>query len=89
MNKPISVLLADDHTLVREMLVERLQSEADIEVVASVADAGEALRVARETQPQVLLMDIDMPGRSPFEIAAEIRKSMPSSRVVFLSAHMN
>ncbi len=89
MNKPISVLLADDHTLVREMLVERLDSEADIEVVASVSDAGEALQAAIEKQPQVLLLDIDMPGRSPFEVAAEIRKSLPSSRVIFLSAHMN
>ncbi len=70
MSNRITVLLADDHALVREMLAERLGSEPDIEVVASVADAGEALKAASESAPDVLVLDIDMPGRSVFEVAA-------------------
>lgn len=88
MTKSITVLLADDHELVREMLAERLGNEPDVEVVASVADAGEALEAARDCAPDVLVLDIDMPGRSVFEVAAEIRKLHPSARVVFLSAHL-
>lgn len=89
MTKPITVLLADDHALVREMLAERLESEADIQVLASVADAGEALAAARESPPGVVIMDIDMPGRSAFEVAGEIRELHPTARVIFLSAHLN
>jgi DNA-binding NarL/FixJ family response regulator len=89
MSKPITVLLADDHALIREMLAERLEGESDIEVLASVADAGEALEAAKECPPVVLIMDIDMPGRSPFEVASEIRRVQPSTRVIFLSAHLN
>ena len=88
MSNRITVLLADDHALVREMLAERLGSEPDIEVVASVADASEALQAASERAPDVLVLDIDMPGRSVFEVAEEIRTLHPSVRVVFLSAHL-
>jgi DNA-binding NarL/FixJ family response regulator len=89
MTQPITVLLADDHALVREMLAERLESEPDIQVLASVADAGEALEAARESPPGVVIMDIDMPGRSAFEVASEIRELHPGVRVIFLSAHLN
>lgn len=84
--RPISVLLADDHALLRSMLEERLSDEADIDVVAATPSAEEALREAASTQPNVALLDIDMPGLSPFEAAKKMIEMCPETRVIFLSA---
>ena len=87
--KEIQVLLADDHTLLREALVDRFQREVDIRVVGSVSSAEEAMRQANAIVPDVILMDIDMPGLSCFDAASRILKHHPEIRLVFLSAHTN
>lgn len=86
MNAPIRVLLVDDHKLLRQSLAGLLESQGDIEVVGSVGTEDEALATARSRKPQVILMDIDMPGRVCFEVARELESEMPEVRVLFLSA---
>ena len=58
---PIRILIADDHGVVAEGLKQLVQAEADMEVVALVADGREAVQQARDTQPHVVLMDLSMP----------------------------
>ena len=89
MNRPISVLLADDHALVLRMLRDRLNGEEDITVVAAVANASEAVAEAIRLKPQVVVMDIDMPGMTCFEGARTIHAACPGTRTMFLSSFSN
>ena len=86
---PIRVLLADDHALVRAGISALLQSLSEIEVVAEVGDGREALRLIEALQPDVVLMDIAMPGLNGLEAAARIAKEFPRVRVIILSMHEN
>ena len=86
MTAPISILLADDHSMVRRLLGQRLEAESDMTVVAIVGNADEATSEAIRLKPNIILMDIDMPGLSCFEAAATIRRQCPDSRLIFLSA---
>jgi DNA-binding NarL/FixJ family response regulator len=81
------VLLVDDHALVRDMLRDRLQSEPSLAVVGVASDAAEAIEVAREQRPDVIVMDIDMPGLTCFEAARRIHALQPETRLLFLSAY--
>jgi DNA-binding NarL/FixJ family response regulator len=85
--KPICVLLADDHTLVRAGFRALLQSLADIQVVAEASEGHEALRLIAQHQPDVVLMDIGMPGLNGLEATAQITQKFPSIRVIILSMH--
>ncbi len=80
------VLLVDDHMLLREMLQEKLTSEG-LEVTTT-GDTTEAIELGIELQPDVTVLDIDMPGRSTFEVARVLRTESPATRVVFLSAYV-
>jgi len=82
----VSVLLIDDHALLRETLRERLSREDDLRVVATADDAGEGIKLAAAHRPDVVLMDIDMPGQSCFEAANQIKRSQPGVSIIFLSA---
>lgn len=86
MSAALRVLLADDHGLMRETLSAWLRTCPDIEVVATAADGDEALRLARKFMPDVVLMDIEMPGQQSFEAAQAIRSACAGTRIVFLSA---
>ncbi len=85
----IRVILIDDHALVRESLAQRLLAEDDLDVVATAADADTGLAHIHEYQPDVVLMDIDMPGQDCFEAASRLRREYPTVHLVFLSAHTN
>ena len=85
----ISIQIVDDHALLRDMLKQRLNQESGIEVVADAANGSEAIEAARRIQPDILLMDIDMPGISAFEATRLIRAASPRTRVIFLSAYVN
>ncbi len=86
MNSTITILVVDDHAMVRSMLKDRLKSETDIEVVGSASDADQAITLAGEFKPDIILMDIDMPGMFCFDAAKVLRRSSPSPRIIFLSA---
>lgn len=88
MNSRVRVILADDHAILRDMLAERLDREPDFEVVATAADAEKALELARSRAADLLVLDIDMPGLSPFTAARQVRDELPQLRVVFLSAYL-
>ena len=83
---PISIVLVDDHALVRDMLRQRLAREPDMVVLGCESNAQDAVRCCVATRPDVVLLDIDMPGLSAFEGARLIRSQCPGTRLVFLSA---
>jgi DNA-binding NarL/FixJ family response regulator len=85
----ITVLLADDHSLVREVLEAYLRAAADLMVVGSVGNAEEAVQWAVQLRPNVVLMDIDMPGLEAFEAADLIRDMSPNTRIIYLSAFVH
>ncbi|MFQ5422651.1 MAG: response regulator [Phycisphaerae bacterium] len=87
MTPPVTILLVDDHQLVRGTLAERLEREAGLRVVGGAADAEEAVEQVRRHRPDIILMDIDMPGMSSFEAARTISSFRPESRIIFLSAY--
>ncbi len=87
--KSIRVLLADDHALVRAGIRALLQNIAGIQVVAEADDGQEALRLIKTHQPDVVLMDISMPGLNGLEVAAQVAKDFPTVRVIMLSMHAN
>ena len=81
------VLLADDHALVRAGLHSLLQTLPDVEVVAEAGDGREAMQLIETTHPDVVLMDITMPGLNGLEAAARITKDHPKVRLIMLSGH--
>jgi DNA-binding NarL/FixJ family response regulator len=85
----IRVLLADDHALVRAGIRALLQNLAGIEVVAEADDGREALRLIAELRPDVVLMDIAMPGLNGLDTTARVTKEFPQVRVIMLSMHAN
>jgi len=86
---PIRVLLADDHTLVREGIRLCLEALGDIAVVGEAADGRSAVEQALELEPDVVLMDISMPILSGIEATAQIKKARPAIQVVGLSMYDN
>ena len=83
----LRVLICDDHTLVRAGLRRLLESFAGIEVVAEASNADEAVIRTREAMPDVVLLDLSMPGRSGFDALIELRRTCPDSAVVIMSMH--
>lgn len=83
----IRVLLADDHAMLRDGLQALLQAAADIEVAGSASNGREALRLAAELNPDVIVMDITMPDMNGLEALALLREKHPRIRVVMLSMH--
>jgi two-component system, NarL family, response regulator DesR len=78
----IRVLLADDQSLVRGALAAMLGLEADIEVVAEVGTGDEVLPAAQRTNPDIALLDVQMPGKDGLTAAAELRAALPACKVV-------
>jgi DNA-binding NarL/FixJ family response regulator len=84
---PITVVLADDHALVRGGLRRMLEAEDDVEVVAEAGDADEAIRVAREHRPRIVLLDVTMPGTPSLDAIPGLLGAAPGCAVVMLTMH--
>lgn len=83
----IRVLLVDDHGIVREGLRQVLLAADGFDVVGEAAESEEALRIAERERPDVVLLDITMPGESGLAVARRLRQRVPDSRVLILSVH--
>ena len=81
------IMLADDHTLFRQGIANLIAAESDMEVVGEAANGNEAVIRAGEVRPDLVLMDIGMPGLSSFEATRQIRKSRPETRILFLTMY--
>jgi DNA-binding NarL/FixJ family response regulator len=85
--KPIRVLLADDHKLVRAGFRAMLNTLGNMEVVAETGDGREALELLRQHRPDIALVDITMPSLTGLEVATRVTRDFPDIRVIILSMH--
>jgi len=83
----IRVLVADDHTLVRESLVGLLAAQPDVEVVAQAADGIETVERALATRPDIVVVDVSMPRLNGIEVVRRLREALPETRVLVLTMH--
>ena len=87
MKNRINVLIADDHSLLRQGLKQILELEDDIAVVAQASDGSEAVEMTKAHKPDVILMDINMPGTNGLQAIKEIKKEKIDSRIIVLTIH--
>lgn len=85
--KKIAVLLVDDHAVVRQGLRALLEAEGDIAVVGEAENGREAVSLARKTLPDVVVMDVAMPGLNGLEATRQIMKGLPSTKVLVLTSY--
>jgi len=84
---PIRILIADDHGVVAEGLKHLIEAQQDMQVVATVGDGREAIRVAKETEPDVVLMDLSMPELNGADATRAVLEHDPKCRVIVLSMY--
>lgn len=85
----IRILIADDHTIVRQGIQKLLEAEDGIEVIGEASDGREAVAKCLELEPQLLLLDISMPGLNGLEAIRQIVRRSPKTRILVLSMHKN
>jgi len=83
----IRVLLVDDHQLVRRGLAQLIHDTPGMEVAGEAGDGKDALDVLRSTQPDVVVLDLSMPGRGGLDVLQELRTQSPGSRVIILTMY--
>ncbi len=84
---PIQILIADDHGVLRAGLRALLSAEPGLQVVGEAADGPEALHMAGKLCPDVVLLDISMPGSDGIEITRQLKETLPDARVLILTVH--
>lgn len=89
MSKPIRVLVADDHMIVRTGIRHVLESETDFVVVGEAGTGSEAISLVGELRPDVVVLDISMPDQSGLEVAARLQSGSTATRILILSMHNN
>lgn len=88
-NKEIRVVVVDDHAILLSGLCMMLNAEDNMEVVGQAGTAAEALEVVRDKQPDLVLLDISIPGDSGLDIIADLLRLAPDSRIIILTMHNN
>jgi DNA-binding NarL/FixJ family response regulator len=83
----VRVVVADDHTLVRQSVIKAVRTEPDLEVVGEAADGPSAIAAVDTHRPDLLLLDIAMPGADGLVVAETVRRDHPELRILFLSMH--
>jgi DNA-binding NarL/FixJ family response regulator len=83
----VRVVVADDHTLVRQSVVKAVRNESGIEVVGEAADGEATLTTVTALSPDILVLDIAMPGVDGLSVAERLRREQPDLRILFLSMH--
>jgi DNA-binding NarL/FixJ family response regulator len=83
----IRLVIADDHAVLRQGLASLLKSCDDIEVVGEAGDGTEAIEVVRKTTPDVIVLDISMPGPGLLQMLERLRLDLPNIRILILSSH--
>lgn len=84
----VGIIVVDDHEIVRQGIKARLEMEPDIAVLAELSSADDLIQICEREEPQIVLMDIDMPGADPFTMIADLRRMTPDIRVIILSGYM-
>lgn len=84
---PIHILFADDHSIVRRGLTALIQAEPDMIIIGEAADSYEAIRLAEILRPDVVVMDINMPGAGGIEATRQLVKFIPQVRILILTLH--
>jgi DNA-binding NarL/FixJ family response regulator len=87
MMKTTRVILADDHPIVRASIRRLLEKAGDIEIVGEASDGIETIRLVEELTPDVLLLDVEMPGMKGFEVARRLQAAGTPVRILALSAY--
>jgi DNA-binding NarL/FixJ family response regulator len=85
LGEPIRIVLADDHAIVRQALAHLLDSNPDLTVVGQADDGASAIEVIRESRPDVLVLDVDMPGQDVLTTARVVRVTFPDTAILVLS----
>ncbi len=83
----LKIVLADDHENFRRLLCSFLKLQDGVEVIGEAVDGDDALKQTERKQPDLVLMDLEMPKRDGFEVTREIKRRWPKTRVVVLSAY--
>jgi len=83
----IRVLIADDHSLVREGLRKLLESEDEFDIITEVGDGQGAINIARKAKPEVILMDVNMPGTDGVLATKVIKREMPDTKIIALTIY--
>jgi two-component system nitrate/nitrite response regulator NarL len=86
---PITLVIADDHPLILDALENLFRLEKDLKVVARCLDGAETLKAVRQHQPDILVLDIQMPAKDGLAVLREMRKEKLTTRVVILTATLN
>jgi DNA-binding NarL/FixJ family response regulator len=86
-NDRTTILMVDDHALVRQGLRKLLETQEDLRVVGEAGEAGKAVTLAAETEPDIVLLDVEIPGGEVTETVRRIAEHSPRSRIIILSMH--
>jgi DNA-binding NarL/FixJ family response regulator len=85
--KEITVIIADDHPIVRQGLRQTIEAETGLRIVAEAENGRAALEAIRKFQPQIAILDIDMPELNGFEVARTVGQENPRTEIIFLTIH--
>ena len=83
----INIMIADDHAMMREGIKRLLEFEGTIKVIAEASDGNECLLILKNTKPDILLLDINMPNKNGIEVLEELRENKDETKVLILTVH--